>query len=157
MSIGPEALCLPLWLKRPREEITSGSGTLRLHGCHFSRPCAGPGQVRVLGFLRRELDGIGTVVSPPKTAVLLPKGQSPTTDKISLLGSVDVPTAEERRATVVVIAPIGTLEQVQEREKGDTKGGKHKPPFAHSRAGMRDEQATALIAVESVVQRTSYL
>ena len=115
--------------------------------------------VRAFAFLRRELEDIGIVVNLAKTIALPPKGYAPTAEEISFLQSVDVRIAGEGGATVVGV-PIGTDECVLDRAievvtDGGADGGADR--LARCLGSMPDKQAAALIAVESLGQRTSYL
>ena len=109
--------------------------------------------VRAFAFLRQDLEDIGIVVNPAKTVALPPKGHAPTAEEISLLESVDVSIAGEGGATVVG-APIGTHEYVLDRAMGVVRDG-GADRLARCLANMPDKQAAALIAIESLGQRTS--
>ncbi|CAN0409834.1 unnamed protein product, partial [Laminaria digitata] len=111
--------------------------------------------VRAFAFLRRELDDIGIVVSPAKTVALPPKGHAPTAEKISLLESVDVHIADEGRVTVVSV-PIRTEEYMRGRAM-EVIGDGGADCLARCLTNMLDKQAAALISVESLGQRTTYL
>ena len=111
--------------------------------------------VRAFAFLRRELDDNGIVVNATKTVVLPPKGHAPTAEDISLLESVEVRIADEGGETVVGV-PIGTEKYVRGREMEVVRDG-GADRLARRLATMPDKQAAALIAVESLGQRTSYL
>ena len=76
-------------------------------------------------------------------------------EEISLLESVDVRIAAEGGATVVGV-PIGTDKYVLDRAIEAVRDGAA-DRLARCLASMPDKQAAALIAVESLGQRTSYL
>ena len=111
--------------------------------------------IRALAFLRRELDDIGIVVNAAKTVALPPKGHASTAEDISLLETVDVRIADEGGVTVVGV-PIGTEEYVRERAMEVLRHG-DADRLARCLANMPDKQAVALITVDSLGQRTSYL
>ena len=86
---------------------------------------------------------------------LPPKGNAPTAEKTSLLESVDVHSADEGAVTVVGV-PIGTDEYELEQAIEVVKGG-GADRLARCLDNIPDEQAAALIAIESLGQRASYL
>ena len=111
--------------------------------------------VRAFAFLWQELEDIGIVVNAAKTVALPPKGHAPTAEEISLLESVDVSITGEGGATVVDV-PIGTDKYVLDRAMEVVRDG-GADRLARCLANMPDKQAAALIAIESLGQRTSYL
>ncbi|CAM9612988.1 unnamed protein product, partial [Laminaria digitata] len=110
-TMGPALFCLALrpGLKRFRQEFEGEGVEAFAYMNDVSLGLMGitANTVRAFAFVRRELDGIGIVVSPAKTVAPPPKGHVPTAEKISLLESVDVRIADEGRVTVVSV-PIGT-------------------------------------------------
>ena len=109
--------------------------------------------VRSFAFLRRELEDIGIAVNTAKTVALPPKGHGPTAKEISLLESVEVSIVGEGGVTVVGV-PIGADEYVLERAMEIVRyGGADR--LSCCLANMLDKQAAALIAIESLGQRTS--
>ena len=112
-------------------------------------------QVRAFAFLRRELEDTDILVSPAKTIALPPKGYTSTVEEISLLESIDVRIAGEGGPTVVGV-PIGTVEYVLDRAIEVVRdGGADRP--VRCLASMPDKPTAALIAIESLGCRTSYL
>ena len=111
--------------------------------------------IRAFAFLRRELEDIGVVVNTSKTVAVPPKGHAPTAEEMLLVESVDARVVDEELLTVVGV-PIGTHEYVFERAREILKEG-DKDHFARCLAKMPDKQATALIVIESLGQRTGYL
>ena len=110
--------------------------------------------VRPFAFLQRELKNVGNMLNPAKTIALPPKGYAPTAE-ISLLESVDVRIAGEGGATVVGV-PLGTDEYVLDQAMEVVRtGGADR--LARCLARMPDKHTAALIAIESLGQRTSYL
>ncbi|CAN0290043.1 unnamed protein product, partial [Laminaria digitata] len=157
--MGPAMFCLALrpMLKRFRQELEGEGVEAFAYMDDVSLGLMGitANTVRAFAFLRRGLDDIGIVVSPAKTVALPPKGHAPTAEKISLRESIDVRIAEEGRVTVVSV-PIGTEEYVRGRAMkviGD--GGTYR--LARCLTNTLDKQTAALISVESLGQRTSYL
>ena len=106
-------------------------------------------------FRRRELEAIRVVVNTAKTVVLTPEGHAPTAGEISLLESVDVRIVDEGGVKVVG-APIGTDEYALERAVEVVRDG-GAGRLVHCFANMPEKQAAALIAIEYLEQRTSYL
>lgn len=106
-------------------------------------------------FLRRELEDIGLVVKPTKIVALLPKGHAPTTEEGSLLESVGVDIADEVGMAVVGV-PIGTYEDALGRLIEVVEdGGANR--LARRLANMPNKEAAALIPIEPLGQRASYL
>ena len=95
------------------------------------------------------------VVNITKTVALPPKGHAPTAEEISLLESVAVSITGEGGATVVGV-PIGMDEYVLDRAMEVVRDG-GADRLARCLAHMPDKQAAALIAIESLGQRASYL
>ena len=95
------------------------------------------------------------VVNITKTVALPPKGHAPTAEEISLLESVDICIAVTEGVAVVSV-PIGTDEYVMKRTMEVLRDG-GVDRLALCIANMSDKQAAALIAVEFLGQRTSYL
>ncbi|CAN0229242.1 unnamed protein product, partial [Laminaria digitata] len=116
--MGPAMFCLALrpGLKRFRQEFEEEGVEAFAYMDDVSLGVMGitANTVRAFAFLRRDLDDIGSVVSPAITVTLPPKGHAPTAEKISLLESVDVRISDEGRVTVVSV-PIGTESYVQGR------------------------------------------
>ena len=112
--------------------------------------------VRVIAFLRRQLDGIDIVVNHAKTVALQPKEHAPTTEVMSLLERVDIIVADEAGVTRSVGVPIGTEECVLERTMDVMKDG-GADHLARCLANMPDKQAAAFIDIEPLGQKTSYL
>ena len=158
--MGPAMFCLALRpkLKRFRKE-SEGEGVetfAYMDDVSLSLMGVTANTVRAFAFFRRELliENIGNVANPAKTVMLLPKGYAPTAE-ISPLECVDVRIVGGGGAAVVGV-PIGTDECVLERamEVARNAGaGRH----ARCLADMPDKQAVALIAIEYLGQRTSYL
>ena len=111
--------------------------------------------VRAIAFLRRELDDIGIVVNAAKTVELPPRMLAPMAEVISLLERVEVRIADEGGVTVGGV-PIGTEEYVRGRAIEVVRDG-GADRLARYLANMHDKQAAALIAVEYIGQRKSYL
>ena len=95
------------------------------------------------------------MVNTAKTVVLTPEGHAPTAGEISLLESVDVRIVDEGGVKVVG-APIGTDEYALERAVEVVRDG-GAGRLVHCFANMPEKQAAALIAIEYLEQRTSYL
>ena len=95
------------------------------------------------------------MVTHANTVALPPKGRAPTVEGISLLKIVDVRIAGEGGVTVVGV-PIGTDEYVLERALEVVRDG-GADRLERCLVIMPDEQAMALIAIESLGERTSYL
>ena len=93
--------------------------------------------------------------TPPKQWHYHPKGHAPAMREISLLESVEVRIADEGGVTMVGV-PIGTEEYVRGRSMEVVRDG-GADHLAHCLANLPDKQAAALITVESLGQRTSYL
>ena len=110
--------------------------------------------IRAFSILRREPEDI-CIVFNGKTIALPPKGHAPTAEEISLLESVDVRIAGEGGATAVGVS-IGTDEYVLDRAVEVVRDG-GTDSLARCLASMSDKQVTALIAIESLGQRTRYL
>ena len=157
--MGPATFCLGLrpGLKRFREEFErEGVEAFAYMGdvsLGLTRITADT--VRAFAYLRRELEDIGIAVNPAKTIAQQPKGHAPTAEEISLLESVDVRIANEGGATVVGF-PTGTDEYVLDRAM-EVVRDRGADRLARCLANMPDKQAVALIAIESLGQRTSYL
>ena len=111
--------------------------------------------IGAIAFLRSDLDDIGIVVNPAEIVALLPKGHAPTAEEASFLESADVRIANDGGVTVVGVA-IDTDEYVLERAMGVGKKG-CADRLARCLANMPHKQAVVLIAIEPLVQRTSYL
>ena len=95
------------------------------------------------------------MINAAKTVALPPKGNAPAVEDNSLLESVHVRMVDEGGVTGVGV-PIGTDEYVMERALELVRdGGANR--HARCLASMPDKQAAALIAIESLGQRTSYL
>ena len=153
--VGPGVLCLASRPGQKRGVRGRRIGKLHLHGRYFSRPQGvTANRVRAFAFLRRELEDIGIVVNTANTVALTPKGHAPTAE-ISLLASVDVRIVDEGGVTVVGVS-IGTDKHVLERTFEVVRGG-GADRLARCLANMPDKQAAAVIAIESLEQRTSYL
>ncbi|CAN0515098.1 unnamed protein product, partial [Laminaria digitata] len=157
--MGPAMFCLAVrpGLKRFRQEF-EGEGVesfAYMDDVSLGLMGISTNTVRAFAFLRRELDDIGIVVTPAKTVALPPKGHAPTAEKTSLLESVDVRVSDEGRVTVVSV-PIGTEQYVRGRalEVIGDGGADH---LTRCLTNMLDKQAAALISVESLGQRTSFL
>ena len=95
------------------------------------------------------------VVNPAKTIALPAKEYAPTAEEIFLLESIDDRFADEGGATVVGV-PIVTDEYVLDRAIEVMRDG-GADRLARCLASMPDKQAAALIAIESLGQRTSYV
>ena len=114
--------------------------------------------VRAFAFLRGELEAIGIVVNIATTVrygmvALTPKGHARTAEDISLLESVDVRIVGDGGVTLLGV-PIGADEYVLERAMEIVRyGGADR--LSCCLANMLDKQAAALIAIESLGQRTS--
>ena len=95
------------------------------------------------------------MVNTAKTVVLTPEGHAPTAGEISLLESVADRIVDEGGEKVVG-APIGTDEYALERAVEVVRDG-GAGRLVHCFANMPEKQAAALIAIEYLEQRTSYL
>ena len=93
------------------------------------------------------------MVNTAKTVALPSKGHASTTEEIALLESVGVRIVSEGRVTVVGV-PIGADEYVLERAM---EVGRDGGTDRHVRclANVPDKRAAALIAIESLEQRTA--
>ena len=157
--MGPAKFCLALrpGLKRFREEF-EGKGVeafAYMDDVSFDLMGDMANTVRAFAFLRRELEAIAIVVNTAKTMTLPPKGHAPTAEEISLFESVDVRIVDEGEVTVVGVL-IGTDEYVLKRAMAVVRDGGANC-LTRCLANMPDKQAVALIAIESLGQRASYL
>ena len=157
--MGPAMFCVVLrpGLKRLREEFEREGAEAFAYmddvSLGFTRTT--PDTAKSFVFLRRELEDIGIVVNPVKTIALPPNGYAPTAEEISLLESIDVRVAGEGGPTVVGV-PIGTDEYVRYRTIEVVRDG-GADRLERCLDSMPDKQAAALIAIESLGQRASYL
>ena len=155
--MGPGMFCLALrpGLKRFRQEseIEGVEAFAYIDDVSLGLTRITANTVRAFVFLRQEPDDIGIVVNAAKTMALPLKEHAPTAEKISLLESFRI--ADEGGVTVVGI-PSGTGEYVRGRAMEVVRGG-GADRLVRCLANMPDKQAAALIAVESLGQRTSYL
>ena len=111
--------------------------------------------VGAFAFLRRKLEAIGIVINTANTVTLPPKGHAPAAEESSLLESVDVRIVGEGGVTVVGV-PIGTDEYVLKRALEVVRdwGVERLVRFL---ANVPNKQAAALLAIETLGQRTSCL
>ena len=101
------------------------------------------------------MDDIGIEVNPAKVVALLPKGYASTEEVIYIVESVDVRIADKGRVTVMDVS-IGTEQYARRRAMAVVMGGGAEC-LARCLANVPDKNAAALVAVESLEQRTSYL
>ena len=156
MGQAMSCLALRLEMKRFREEL-EGEGVepfSYMDDVFLGLMGVTANMVRDVAFLRRELEVIGIVLNISKTVAFPPNEHAPTAEKISLAESVDVRIVNGE--VTVVGVPIGTDEHVLERELEIARDG-GADRLARCLANMPNKQAVALIAIESLGQRTSYL
>ena len=157
--MGPALFCMPILpvLKRTRAEFEPGGvdAFAYLDDISIGMMEITPDTVKVVPFLQRELSDIGIAINPSKTVALPPKGHVPTPEQIVLLEGIGVSIAE-RGGVKVVGVPIGTDEHARESAMEIVRNGGAEQ-LARMLSRMPDKQSANLIAIGSMVQRTSYL
>ena len=112
--MGPGLFCLPLRpvLMRAREECEwPGVEAYAYLDITIAAHDTSPGTVGMVPFLERELAARGIHLNPGKTVALVPKGNVPAPEEISILAGAGVRIADEEGIKVVGV-PVGTDEFV---------------------------------------------